>query len=71
MIVRMCTIVFGVSHIMSVLAVAKHATNAVAQESRVLNRPSKCVLICGCRYKGKGHHITSRVWTHLVLCQVR
>ena len=55
------TIVFGVLHIMSVLAVARCTTNAVAQICKILSHPSKCILICGRRGKGKGHHFMSRV----------
>ena len=36
---------------MSVLAAAKHAANAVAQNCKVLSRPSKCVLILGANVK--------------------
>ena len=67
----MCTIIFGVLCIMSVLAIARRAANAVGQICKILSRPSKCVLICGCKYKGKGYHVMSRVCTYPVLCQVR
>ena len=70
MILHVFTIIFGVLHIMSVLAVARHAANAVAQICKMLSSPSKCVLICGCKCKGKGHYFMSRVWTHPVLCWV-
>ena len=63
----MYKIFFGVLHIISILAVAKHATNEVAQLCKMLSCPSKCVLICRCKYKGKGHHVMSRVWTHPVM----
>ena len=55
---------------MSVLAVARFAVNAVAQLCKMLSRPSKCILI-GCKCKGKGHDVMSRVWTHPALCRVR
>ena len=54
-----------------VLVVAKCAANAVAQICKVLSCPSKCILICGCKYIGKGLHLISRMWTLPVLCQVR
>ena len=53
---------------MSVLVAAKHAANAVAQNCKVLSRPSKCVLICGCKCQIKGHYVLSRVWTCPFLC---
>ena len=68
---HVCTIIFWVLRTMSVLAVAKRAANAVVQKCRVLSHPSKCILICRCRCKGKGHHIMYRVWTCPVLCRVR
>ena len=70
MIVCMCTVIFRVLCII-VLVAAKCAANAVAQKCKVLSCPSKCILICGCKCKGKGLHLKSRVWTHPVLCQVR
>ena len=51
----MCIVTFRALHIMSVLVAAKHAANAVVQKCKVLSRPSKCVLICGCKYQSKGH----------------
>ena len=41
------------------------------QKCKVLSRPSKCILICGCKYQSKGHHILSRMCTYLFLCWVR
>ena len=61
MIVCMCIIIFGVLHMMSVLAVARRAANAVAQLCKKLSHPSKRILICGRNCKGKGHHVMSRV----------
>ena len=49
-----------------VLVVARHAANAVVQLYKMLSRPSKCILTCGCNCKGKGHHVVSRVWAHPV-----
>ena len=66
----MCTVVFGVLHII-VLVAAKCATNAVVQIWKMLSYPSKCVLICGRKYKVKGLHLISRVRTYPVLCQVK
>ena len=71
MIIRMFTIVFGVLHMICVLVAARQTVNAVAQLCTVVSRPSKCVLICGCNCKGKGHFVVLRVWTHPVLCRVR
>ena len=51
---------FRVLHII-VLVAAKHATNAVVQKCKVLSHPSKCVLICGCKCKGKGFYLKIRV----------
>ena len=68
---RMCIVTFWALCIMSVLVAAKRAANAVAQNCKVLSRPSKCVLICGCKCQSKGHHILGRMWTHPFLCQVR
>ena len=70
MIVRMCRVVLRVLCIV-VLVGARCTTNAMAQKCKVLHHPIKCVLICGCKYKVKGHHIMSRVWTFPVLHQVR
>ena len=67
----MCIIVFGVLCIMSILASARHAANAVAQICKILSRPNKCILICGCKCKGKDLHFISRVWTCPVLCRLR
>ena len=67
----MCTIVFRVLHMICVLVVTRHAANAVAQLCKIVRHPRKCVLICRCNCKGKGHHVVSRVWTCPVLCQVR
>ena len=61
MIVRMCTIVFGALHMMSVLAVARRTANTVVQLFKILSRPSKCILICGCSHKDKDDHVMSRV----------
>ena len=70
MIVRMCTVIFGVLCII-VLVAARHTANAVAQKCKMLSRPSKCILIYRFKCKGKGLHLISRVWTHPVLCEVR
>ena len=67
----MCTIVFGVLHIICILVVARHTANAVEQLSKIISHPSKCVLTCGHNGKVMGHHVASRVWTHPVLYQVR
>ena len=56
---------------MSVLVGAKHAANAVARKYKLLSRPSKWVLICGCKCQSKSHYILSRVWTHPFLHWVR
>ena len=69
MIVHVYTVILGVLRIV-VLVAARCTANAVEQKCKVLSRPSKCVLICGCKCKGMGHHIMSRVWTCPVLCQV-
>ena len=67
----MCTIIFGVLRMMSVLAVAKQAANAVVQNYKMVSFPSKCALICECKFKGKGLNLVNRVWTHPVLDRVR
>ena len=41
----MCIVTFRALCTMSVLVAAKYAANAVAQDCKVLSRPSKCVLI--------------------------
>ena len=56
---------------MSVLSAAGRAANAVAQICKVFSHPSKCILICGHKHKGKGHHFMSRLWTCPVLFWVR
>ena len=56
----MCIVTFRVLD-MSVLAVAKHVTNAVAQKCKVLICLSKCALVCRCKYQIKGHHILRRL----------
>ena len=61
MIVCMRTVVFGVLRMMSVLVIARRTANAVLLLCEIISHPSKCVLICGCSYKGKGHYIMSRV----------
>ena len=61
MIVCVCKIVFGVLRMMCVLVAARHAANAVVQLCKMLSHPSKCVLTCGRKYKGKGHYVLSRV----------
>ena len=71
MIVCVCIVTFRALRIMSVLVAAKCAANAVAQKCKVLSRPSKCVLIFGCKCQSKGHYILSRVWTRPFLCWVR
>ena len=64
MIVHMCTVILRVLHIMSALAVAKCAANAVAQKCKVLSCPSKCILICRLKSQSKGHYVMIRVWTY-------
>ena len=64
------TIHFCVLHIVLLVA-TRCPANAVAQIYKMLSRPSKCVLICGCKCKGKSHHFMSRLWTYPVLFQVR
>ena len=66
----MCIVTFRVLR-MIVLVATKCAANAVAQKCKVLSHPSKCILICGCKYQNKAHHVLSRVWTHPLLRQVR
>ena len=61
MIVRVCTIFFGVLHMMSVLAIARHAANAVAQICKMLSHPSKCILFCEQKCKGKAFHLVNKV----------
>ena len=53
-----------------VLVAARCAANAVAQICKMLSFPSKCILICGCKYEGKGFHLISKVWTRLILGEV-
>ena len=43
----MFIVTFRALRTMSVLVAAKHAANAVAQDCKVLSRPSKCVIIFG------------------------
>ena len=68
MILHVCTIIFGVLHMMSVLAVARRAANAMVQICKMLCRPSKCVLICGHKCKDQGNHVVGRVQTNPILC---
>ena len=70
MIVCMCAVIFRVLHIMSVLVAARCAANTVVQKSKVLSCPSRCILICRHKCKGKAHHVMSRVWTCLMLGEV-
>ena len=50
MILHVYTVIFWVLHIIMLVA-AKSTANAVAQKCKVLSRPSKCILIYGCKCK--------------------
>ena len=56
---------------MSVLVAVKHVVNAVAQNCKVLSRPSKCVLILGQKYQIYGNYVFTRVCNYPFLHQVR
>ena len=71
MTLRVCIVIVRVLHIMSVLAATKCAANAVVQKCKELNHPSKCVLICRCKYQSKGHYVLISVWNCPFLCWVR
>ena len=71
MTVYVCTVIFRVLCIMSVLAIAKCSANAVVQKCKVLSHPSKCILICECKCQSKGHYVLSRVCTGPFLNRVR
>ena len=66
-----CSIIFRVLRIVSVLAVAKCTANTVVQKCKVLSHPSECVLICGRKCQSKGHYVPIRVWNCPLLRRVR